>query len=96
MGVSWIVGFCYFQPPVGLLGKVVRKAERTGSKGLLLVPDWHGSVYCMLVEEILREIRTGLEGKFRPRIVCPGVIVSDTFRGYLKFDMCLVSFAFWE
>ena len=67
-----------------------------GSRGVLLVPDWPRSVYCMLVEERLKEGSMKLERRFRPRMVCPEEIVSDTFRGYLKFEMYVISFDFWR
>ena len=43
--VSWGVGLGYFHLPAGLIWKVVRKAERMRARGVLLVPDWLGSVY---------------------------------------------------
>ena len=48
----------------------------------------------MLVEEKQREGSMNLEGKFRPRVVCPEKIVSDTFRRLLKFEMCMISIDF--
>ena len=66
------------------------EVQEDGARGVLLVSDLPGSVYCMLVEEILKEGSMKLERKFRLRMVCPGKIVSDTFRGFLKFKMCMV------
>ena len=65
-------------------------------KGILVVPDWPESSFCMLVKERLKEGKMVLEEKFRPIMTCPREIVSDTFRGALKFDMCVISFDFME
>ena len=83
--VCWDRGFRYFHPPIGLIGKDVRQADKTGSRGVLVTPDWPGSVYLMLVEEKVREGTMVLRKKFSPRIECPREIISDTFRGRLKF-----------
>ena len=83
--VCWDRGLGYFHPPVGLIGKVVRQAEEMGSRGMLVTPDWPGSAYMMLVEEKVREGTMVLRKKFSPRIECPREIISDTFRGRLKF-----------
>ena len=79
--VRWNRGFGYFNLPVGLIWKVVRQAERTGVRGVLVAPDWPQSMYLMLVEEKVREGSIVLRRMFSPRIVCLQEIVSDTFRG---------------
>ena len=38
--VSWRRGKGFFHPPVGLVSRVVRKAERERAEGLLVVPEW--------------------------------------------------------
>ena len=53
--VCWNRGFGYFHPPVGLITKVVRRAEKTGARGVLVTPDWPGSVFLLKVEEKVRE-----------------------------------------
>ena len=92
--VRWDREFGSFHPPVGLITKVVRRAEKKGSSGVLVTPDWPGSVYLMLVEEKVREGTMVLRKKFSPRIECPREIISDTFRGRLKFFMNLYEFDF--
>ena len=94
--VSWKSGKGYFHSPVGLIWKVVRKAERSEARGVLIVPDWPESSFYMLVKEKLKEGKMVLEEKFRPIMSCPREIVSDTFRGALKFDMVVLSFDFKE
>ena len=75
---------------------MVRQAERGGARAVLVTPDWPGSLYLMLLEEKVREGSIVLRRKFSPRIVCPQEIVSDTFRGRLKFYMCIYEFDFCE
>ena len=58
----------------------MRKAEGMSVKNLLLVLDLPGSVYCILVEERLRERRMRLDQLCRPRGVNPRKIVYETFR----------------
>ena len=53
--VCWNRGFGYFHPPVGLIMKVVRRAENTGARGVLVTPDWPGSVFLLKVEEKVQE-----------------------------------------
>ena len=36
---SWDRGFGYIYPPMGLIWKLVRQAEKTGARGLLVTPD---------------------------------------------------------
>ena len=48
----------------------------------------------MLVKEKLEEGKMVIEEKFRPFMTCPREIVSNTFRGALKFDMVILSFDF--
>ena len=79
---------------MGLIWKVVRKAERSEARGVLVVPDWPESSFYMLVKEKLEEGKMLIEEKFRPIITCPKEIVSNTFRGALKFDMVILSFDF--
>ena len=85
--MCWSRGFGYFHPPVDLIGKVVRQVERTGSRGVLVTPDWPGSIYLMLVEEKVREGTMVLRRRFSPRIECPRDIISETFRGMLNISM---------
>ena len=49
--VSWRRGKGFFHPPVGLVSRVVRKAERERAEGLLVVPDWPGSGFMSVLEE---------------------------------------------
>ena len=49
--VSWEGRRGYFHPPVVLIWKVIRKAEREKAEGILIAPDWPGSSFCSLVEE---------------------------------------------
>ena len=48
----------------------------------------------MLVKEKMQEGKMVIEERLRPMMLCPGEIVSDTFRGVLKFDLIVLSFEF--
>ena len=79
---------------MGLIWKVIRKAEREKSEGILIAPDWPGSSFCSLVEE--REMdRTieFLEG-FSAELTCPEDIVSNMFRGVPEFLINVYGFCF--
>ena len=93
-GVSWKSGMGYFHPPVGLIWKVVRKAEREKAKGVLIAPDWPGSVLTAVVESRVKEGKMVLREKWSPYMICPKEIGSNTFRGHLKFKMCIFEFKF--
>ena len=92
--ISWARGRGYFHPPVGLIWKVVRKAERSRVRGILLVPDWPGSSFYMLIKEKMQEGKMVVKERLRPVMMCPREIVSDIFRGALKFDLIVLSFEF--
>ena len=94
--VCWDSGFRYFHPPVGLIWKVVRHAEKMGSKGVLVTPDWPGSVYLIWVAEKVREGTMVLRRRFSPRMECPREKISDTFRGRLKFTCIFMNLTFNE
>ena len=87
--VGWQKGLGYFHPPVGLVWKVVRKAERERAEGVLIVPDWPGSGLLVVLESRVKEGKIVLMEKWRPSLICPSEIGSDTFRGITKFKMCV-------
>ena len=61
---------------------------------MLVTPDWPGSICLMLAEEKVKEGSIVLRRRFSPRIECAKEIVSDSFRGRLKFYMCIYKFDF--
>ena len=93
-GVTWRSGTGYFHPPVGLIWRVVRKAEREKAEGVLIVPDWPGSSFLAVLEKKQEEGKVILERKWRPWLVCPREIVSNTFKGLTKFYMRIYRFNF--
>ena len=93
-GVSWRKGKGYFHPPVGMITRVIRKAEKSGARGILVAPDWPGSTAYMLIREKVAEGKMRIEEQWRPFMHCPGEILTRTFRGVLKFEMLVVSFNF--
>ena len=92
--VSWRKGRGFFHPPVGLLSKVVRKAEREKAKGVLVAPDWPGSGRMPLVEKRVRMKKLRLVEKANLVLECPREIISDTFRGVPKFGFNIYVFDF--
>ena len=92
--VSWRRGVGYFHPPVGLVWRVVRKAERERAEGVLIVPDWPGSSFLAVLENRVREGTVVLMEKWRPVLICPREIKSKTFKGVPKFYMCIYQFEF--
>ena len=59
-----------------------------------MTQDWPESVFLMMVEEKVQEGTMVLRRKFSPRMICPREILSDTFRGRLKFFMNVYEFNF--
>ena len=92
--VGWKYGTGYFHPPVGLVWKVVRKAERERADGILIAPDWPGSVLLAVLESRVKEGKIVLMEKWTPFLICPREIGSDTFRGKTKFKLCVYRFTF--
>ena len=92
--VGWRDGIGYFHPPVGLVWRVICKAEREKAEGVLIVPDWPGSSLLAVLERKEAEGKIILMEKWRPWLVCPQEIVSNTFRGLTKFYMRIYRFKF--
>ena len=92
--VSWKKGRGFFHPPVGLLSRVVRKAERERARGVLVAPNWPGSGRLAVVEDRVRMRRLILAETVSLILECPKEIVSDTFRGRPKFDFNVYVFNF--
>ena len=92
--VSWKKGSGYFHPPVGLIWRVVRKAEREKARGILIVPNWPGSGFLAVLENRVRAGSVMLMERWKPRLVCAPEIQSDTFRDVLKFLMSVYKFNF--
>ena len=93
-GVSWTEGSGFFHPPVGLISRVVRKAERERAKGVLVAPDWPGSSRLAVVEEKVRMRKWILVDNVSLVLECPIEIVSNTFRGVPKFNVKIYMFSF--
>ena len=90
-GQDWSEGFGYFHPPVGLVPRVLQKAREDRARGVLLVPDWPGS---MMMLEVRQTRELVLEGRMRPRFECPTWFENSTFRGVPKFDMLVMRMRF--
>ena len=83
---DWSRGLGYFHPPVGLVPRVLRKAEEDGAEGILVVPCWEGSMMLTAVRQH-SERRVRLLERFRPFLECPSWFQNKTFSGWPKFDM---------
>ena len=92
--VSWRKGRGFFHPPVGLLLRVIRKAEREKAEGVLVAPDWPGSGRMSLVEEKVRMKKLRLAEQVHLALECPKEIVSDKFRGVPKCGFNIYVFEF--
>ena len=60
----------------------VRLRER--AEGVLIVPDWSGSGLLAVLESRVKEGKIVLMEKWRPSLICPGEIGSNTLRGMTK------------
>ena len=92
--VSWRTGCGYFHPPVGLVWRVIRKAEREGARGVLVVPDWPESGFLAVLGDRVRSGKVRLMERWRPCLECAPEIQSNTFRGVTKFLMSVYVFDF--
>jgi hypothetical protein len=81
---DWSRGFGYFHPLVGLMPKVLDKAREDEAQGILVVPDWPGS---MVAREIEACEQLELAGRWRPVFECPAWFENSTFRGVPRFDV---------
>ena len=79
-------GNAFFHPPVGLLVRVLRYAERCRAKGLLVVPDWQGSAFAVKIRGLERQGKVVKVARFRPFLEAPAWLESKTFQGEPKFD----------
>ena len=79
---------------MGLLSRVVRKAERERAKGVLVAPDWPGSSRLAVVEERVRMKKLILADTVSLVLECPREIMSNTFRGVPKFNFNVYVFNF--
>ena len=93
-GVLWKEGFGFFHPPVGLISRVVRKAEKERAKGVLVAPEWPGSSRLAVVEEMVRDRKLVRVDNVSLVLECPKEIVSNTFRGVPKFNFDVFMFNF--
>ena len=71
--------------------RVLAKAREDRAQGVLLVPDWPGS---MMMLEVRKTRELDLEGAMRPRFECPSWFENSTFRGMPKFDMLVFRMSF--
>ena len=88
---DWSEGFGYFHPSVALVPKVLDKVREDEGQGILVVPDWPGS---MMAREIKYCEQLGLVGRWRPVFECPAWFENSTFWGVPKFDILVFRMSF--
>ena len=81
---DWSVGFGFFHLPVALVPRVIDKAREDEAQGILVVPDWPGS---MMAREIKCCEQLELVARWNPVFECPSWFKNATFRGVSKFDV---------
>ena len=77
---------------MALIARVLGKAKFDRARGILVVPDWKGSVVQAVLDEYEDEIE--FMERFRPYFECPDWFRNDTFRGWPKFDMIVYRLRF--
>ena len=93
--VSWSrPHFGFFHPPVGEVVKVLRYAEWCRASGMLVVPLWQGSVFMVVLRELMGSGKARMVKRFRPMLLSPPWLKSKTFSGIPKFDFIAVVFDF--
>ena len=70
---------------------MLEKVKEDQVQGLLLVPDWHGSMMMLEVRETKQLV---LEGRICLRFECLSWFGNLTFRGVSKFDMLVFRMRF--
>ena len=70
---------------------MLEKVKEDQAQGVLLVPDWHGSMMMLEVRETKQLV---LEGRMCPRFECPSWFENSTFRSVPKFDMLVFRMQF--
>ena len=81
----------YFRRLVVLACEVFDKAGEDEAQGILVVPEWLGS---MMAREIKYCEQLELVGKWRPVFECPAWFENSTFQGVPKFDMMVFRMRF--
>ena len=66
---DWSYGNLYCHPPIGQVFRTLRMAEKSGAKGILLIPDWPASINLVGVKMFGQRVQ--LVDRFRPDFRCP-------------------------
>ena len=80
------LGRVFIHPPVGLVVRVLRYAEQCRAKGLLVVPNWHSSIFMAKLVELEKRDKIRRVAKFKPFLHSAPWISSNTFQGFPWFD----------
>ena len=69
----------------------MEKAREDRARGILLVPDWPGS---MMLLEVRLSRKLKARGSLRPVFECPAWFENSTFSGRPKFEMLVFEMKF--
>ena len=89
---DWSEGWLYCHPPIGQVYRVLRMAERSRAKGILLIPDWPSSINSVGVRQFGDKVVQ--VDRFRPEFKCPSWWKNRVFSGDYRFDLLVYKFNF--
>ena len=74
--------------------RVLRYAEACRARGVLVVPDWPGSVFAAVLRRKEEDRKVRKVMRFRPWLECPSWLKSNTFKNFPKFDFLVYKLDF--
>ena len=80
---NWRVGNLFCHPPISVVFRVLRVAERAQAFGIMLIPDWKASINSVAVRSY--GSRVELVDKFWPEFECPQWWKKKVFSGNFNF-----------
>ena len=84
----------FFHPPVGVVTKVLKQAQSTRAKGVLIVPVWTSADYWPVIIRLVQSSQLIELTRFRPFLLTAQWVKSETFKGTPKFDFVAYRFNF--
>ena len=89
---DWSRGRLFCHPPISVVYRVLRMAEKAEAEGVLLIPDWPASINQVGVRQYGNRVR--LVDRFKPAFECPSWWTNRMFSGNYDFDMLVFEFNF--
>ena len=84
----------FFHPPVGVVTRVLKQAQSTEAKGVLIVPVWESADYWPVIVHLVWNGKLIELTRFRPFLLAAQWVKSEMFRGKSKFDFAAYRFRF--